>query len=144
MRTLLTSRLVSILMFCVIFVAQLPTDASAQWHSRSKELPGLVSTKSLILIGVGTAGAIFLLAKLSKSGKDSKAKAQKLQSFETGAQNSATPTLYAQVNHHRIASEPRVAPFVVVNDHGIKGIDSFHRNMNLKNKTVSLGLFVGF
>jgi len=48
------------------------------------------------------------------------------------------------VNHQSIASEARVAPFVAVDDYGINGIDSYHRSMNLKNKTVSLGLFVGF
>ena len=81
MSTLLKKGLVPIFLIGAIFLTQLPTDASAQWHSRHEDLPGLVSTKSLILFGVGTAGAIFLLVKLSKSGKASETKAQESRSL---------------------------------------------------------------
>ena len=143
MSTLLKKGLVPIFLIGAIFLTQLPTDATAQWHSRNEKLPGLVSTKSVILIGVGTAGAIFLLAKLSKSGKDSKATAEESRSLEPRAPNSSNPKSYAQSSDQRRASAPRVALFVDVNDYGVKGIDSFERSMNVKNKTISVGFSLG-
>jgi len=144
MSTLLKKGRVPIFLIGAIFLTQLPTDASAQWHSRHEDLPGLVSTKSLILFGVGTAGAVFLLVKLSKSGKDSKTKAQESSSLENRAPNSSNPKSYAQSSAQEMASVPRVALFVDVNEYGVKGIDSFERSMNFKNKTISVGLALGF
>ena len=142
MRTLLKKSLVPIFLICAIIFTQHPADATAGWK-RKENLPGLVSTKSVILIGVGTAGAIFLLAKFSKSGKASKAKAEESRSLEHRAPNSSNPKSYAQSSDQRRASAPRVALFVDVNDYGVKGIDSFERRLNFKNKTISVGLSLG-
>ena len=142
MRTLLKKSLVPIFLICAIIFTQHPADATAGWK-RKENLPGLVSTKSVILIGVGTAGAIFLLAKLSKSGKDSKAKAQESSSLNKSAPNSSNQSSYAHSNPKKMASDPRVALFVDVNDYGVKGIDSFERRLNFKNKTISVGLSLG-
>jgi len=142
MRTLLKKSPVPIFLICAIIFTQHPTDATAGWK-RKENLPGLVSTKSVILIGVGTAGAIFLLAKLSKSGKDSKAKAEESRSLNKNAPNSSKQSSYAQSHPKKMAYLPRVALFVDVNDYGVKGIDSFERRLNFKNKTISVGLSLG-
>ena len=139
MRTLLKKSPVPIFLICAIIFTQHPTDATAGWK-RKENLPGLVSTKSVILIGVGTAGAIFLL---SKSGKASKAKAEESRSLENRAPNSSNPKSYVQSSDQRMAPDPRVALFVDINDYGVKGIDSFDRRLNFKNKTISVGLSLG-
>ena len=139
MSTLLKKGLVPIFLIGAIFFTQFPTVATAKWK-KNQDLPGLVSTKSLVLIGVGTAGAIFLLAKLSKSGKASKAKTQESSSLNKSTPSSFNQSSYAQSNSKKMAVESRVALFVDVNDYGVKGIDSFERSMNFKNKTFSVGL----
>lgn len=143
MRTHLTKRLVAVLMCSALFMAQFPTDALAGFKKK-EHLPGLVSTKSIVLIGVGTAAAVFLITKLSRSGKDSKSSSRELRSAESQPSNSPTPASQSQVHDLKAASTPRVAPLLLISDDGMKGIDSLQRNMNLKNKTVSLGLSVGF
>jgi len=142
MSTLLKKGLVPIFLIGAIFLTQMPTDATAKWR-QNKDLPGLVSTKSLVLIGVGTASAIFLLAKLSKSGKASQAKAQGNSSFNRSTPSSFKQSSYVQSNPKPETSVPRVALFVDVNDYGVKGIDSFERSMNIKNKTISVGFSLG-
>ena len=142
MSTLLKKGLVPIFLIGAIFLTQIPPDATAKWK-KNQDLPGLVSTKSLVLIGVGTAGAIFLLSKLSKSGKASKAKAEESRSLENRAPNSSNPKSYVQSSDQRMAPDPRVAFFVDINDYGVKGIDSFDRRLNFKNKTISVGFSLG-
>ncbi len=141
MSTLLKKGLVPIFLIGAIFLTQLPTDATAKW--RNQDLPGLVSTKSLVLLGVGTVSAIFLLAKLSKSRKASQATTQESSSLFKSAPHSSAQSSYAQSNAKKMAVEPRVALFVDVNDYGVKGIDSFERSMNVKNKTISVGFSFG-
>lgn len=143
MFTSLLKRLVPVFLLCALSITLFPHAAMAKWKDKSGDLPGLVSTKSIVLIGLGTAGAVFLLAQLSKSGKASKAKAQASTSVKPSASTVSGSKLYAQSSNAKSVSVPRVALVVDVNAYGSKGIDSFQRNMSFKNKTLSVGLSLG-
>ncbi len=79
--------------FVLLISFTFPINGFAKWKDKSDELPGLVSTEEILLIGAGTALVVFLIYKASKS--DNKEK-DELEPKSVAPDSSSTSGFYQQ------------------------------------------------
>ncbi len=77
----------------LVFSFTFPSSSFAKWKDKSDELPGLVSTEEILLIGAGTALVVFLIYKASKSDNKDK---DELEPKSVVPDSSSTSGFYQQ------------------------------------------------
>lgn len=145
----ITHTAVTVMLLVVFAVALgLPSDAHAQWHRSDDIKKGFVSTKSLVLLGAATLGAVLLISQLSKS--NTKAKENDLWEEKTDSTSSRSSFMHYQHKSNPVYKKSlagvspttSLSPTVILDiyQYGIKGVDLLEKNLNYSNKTVVVGL----
>lgn len=133
------------------------SNAEAKWQDNSDQLPGTVSTTTLVLIGVGTLavmGIIFYATKSSKKAKEKEIQKQR-EEKDKEKQDEESSGFYDNGLNNRVFSNARqnsfdtnkkvsLMPFV-----GLKSTSALEptfkkENFNFSNQAVVFGLAVNF
>lgn len=149
-RLISKSRLAVILIAAFILVDfGLPSKAQAQWHRSGEIEKGLISTETLIIVGVVTIGGILLISQISKAKKKSKEKeyweneksdsiSTDTTSFDTQGWNSETEMVQEQLRKTKAHAPLNL--YLSMSNYGVKGMDFREKYFRLTNKTVAVGL----
>lgn len=116
-------------------------NATSGWNDRSDELPGFVSTESLVLLGAAIIGTFVILKSVSKN-KDKKNKTE-VKSALSDSLNSTPQQLDKREtkNHAEILkaeTNSKIKPYFELN---LRKVD--YRS-NTKSKTIEVGLALSF
>lgn len=97
---------------CFVGSILIPPPAQAGWHRSEEELPGMTSTKELVLIGLGTAAVVTVIALAVRASKDSDDKPAPAESDSTVSGTVDTSTLGAspEVLRCLATAAPSAAP----------------------------------